>query len=189
MALSLINTETIPGTSAPDSLRAGAIKINNNFQSIVDDLVEISTEVCNLIADPCLYPKIHIVISRSEISYASIQPGDVLYRDTSYYSKAIATLSDKQEAIGVVYSVNRDDVHVCLEGYICNLQGLSVGKQYYLSPYTAGQLIRFPELFPCDIIKPICTAISSTEAIVQIKRSTFMVSREPDVYKIPDSIS
>jgi hypothetical protein len=176
MTSSLIQLVT-PEMPAADTLRVGAIKINNNFQISTEALSGIYALLCDFQIEPCMFfPKTRIIIDVSELNYTNVEPGDVIYRQSGYYDKASAQLDNSQEAIGVVYGIVGDDVYVCLDGYICDLTGLVAGKQYYLSPrpQTPGTLVTYEDLRQCDIMKPICTAISSTEAIIEIQRASFI---------------
>ena len=184
--MNTIHTETIVGSLTADTLREGAIKINNNFQLVADNLIDIQNTLCDLSNDVCSdYPKLSLTVSDTELLYSPVNVGDTLYHSGSGYDKALAEVSDTQEALGVVYHTHGDRVYIALDGYICNQQGLSAGEQYYLSSNTPGDLVTYSELNLCDVIKPIFIAISPTEAIVNIMRGSLQGLSNFEVYNFP----
>lgn len=184
--MDIINVETITGTVTADSLREGAIKINNNFNLVTQSLIDIQNVLCNIDTDICnLHPKLSITVDVSDFQYTPIEVGNVLFHSGSGYDLALAELSDAQEAIGIIHYIDNDKVYITLDGYLCNQQGLSAGTQYYLSNSDPGKVITLSDATTCDVLKPIYTAISPTEAIVNIMKSSLIGIEDFNIYNFP----
>ncbi len=111
-----------------------------------------------------------------------MQVGDVLYFAPSsnqfpdgIWNYALATSGFEQEALGVVSSV--DNCNGCftltINGYVSSGDFPSMllpGSTYFLSMYTPGKTSTGNASLPSYVSKPIYTAISNNEIIVDIKR-------------------
>jgi len=93
--------------------------------------------------------------------------GNLLYLNSSTYTKAIATSSESSEIIGIVLDViDADNFVMCLPGSrITGLTGLTAGSIYYLSDTTAGEMTTSEPTTFGYISKPVLIADSTTSGI------------------------
>lgn len=105
--------------------------------------------------------------------------GDVIRRDSGgSYVKALGDSLANSLAIGVVSQVVSADAFKFVQvGLVNGLSGLVDGTQYYLSRDTAGALVSTLTTTDGEVNKAVLTAISTTAAYVDIKKS--------DVYATP----
>lgn len=97
--------------------------------------------------------------------------GDVLYLNSSTYTKAIATSSNAAEVVGIVSRVvSANQFELTMSGEVSGLSGLTAGTVYYLSATTAGAMSSTAPTTIGYIDLPIGVATSATSMYVVLKR-------------------
>jgi len=102
---------------------------------------------------------------------------DVLYHNGTTYAKATADTEAHAVVVGMVSEVIDSDTFIlATAGYVSGLSGLTAGSLYYLSPSTAGLLTATQPTTIGYVVKPIFTAISTTEGFLNIGASALVRS-------------
>lgn len=102
---------------------------------------------------------------------------DILYHNGTIYAKAKADSESTSDVVGIVSSVtDANNFTITMMGRI-TLSGLTAG-QYFLSEVTAGLATLTPPTTAGYVFKPVFTAISSTQAIIDIQ-SGVVISTTP----------
>ena len=182
------STGTIP---VADSIKDGFDKINANLQTVTEILQHFSDTYGKY------RENITLTYSISTLSTASIATkppavGDVLYFAPSsigypsgIWSYALATSGYEQEAVGVISNITYlpdscvpNCFTLTLNGYLSSvdLPARIPGVTYYLSMNTPGGTATNQPTSPNYVSKPIYTAISNNEIIVDIKRGALIAN-------------
>lgn len=92
---------------------------------------------------------------------------DVVYLNSTTWTKANANATATAEAVGVVSAVaGVDDFSVTMNGYVPGLSGLTAGSVYYVSDVTAGLLTTTAPTAVGSVVKPMLVAVTTTSGIV-----------------------
>lgn len=92
--------------------------------------------------------------------------GDVVYLNSTTYTKAIATSTAAAEAVGIVSAVaDADNFSLLMEGYITGLSGLTAGTVYYLSDSVAGALTATAPTTVGYVVKPLLVAATTAAGV------------------------
>lgn len=187
------NPDSLGTIPVADSIKDGFDKINSNFRTVTEILQHFSNTYGKY------RENITLTYSISTLSTASIATkppavGDVLYfapSSTEYpsgcWSYALATSGYEQEAVGVISNIKcstgvGDLTATCftltLNGYLSStdLPARIPGVTYYLSMNTPGGTSTSQPTSPNYVSKPIYTAISNNEIIVDIKRGALIAN-------------
>lgn len=106
--------------------------------------------------------------------------GDLVYLNSSTYTKAIATSAAAAEVVGIVSAVADANTFTLLySGRITGLSGLTAGSVYFLSRSTAGTASTTEPSTSGDISKPVYVADSTTTALLSIESRGYVVGTLP----------
>lgn len=93
--------------------------------------------------------------------------GDVLYLNSTTYTKARADAAATAESVGMVSAVaGVNNFTLSAAGQVNNLTGLTAGTPYFISPITAGAITAIEPTTVGHISKPIGIADSTTSLIL-----------------------
>jgi len=186
-SLSYINTgsENISGNGvhfSPDSIRVGMEKTNANMRTIknaVQNFADVYAKYRQNIGLTYSFEAVHPDILNDPSRHLTC--GDVMYfmpsavgLEDGCWNYACATSGYENEALGVVSFVSYPTscFGLIMNGYLSS-GGLPMsipGVTYFLSDVTPGKVMTVNPTTPGNISKPIYTAISNYEIIVDIKR-------------------
>lgn len=97
--------------------------------------------------------------------------GDILYLNSSTYTKARADAANTAEVVGMVSRViDANTFELTLSGEVTGLSGLTTGEVYFLSASTAGAVTITEPSIVGQISLPVGVASSTTSMYVQPKR-------------------
>ncbi|MCW1908620.1 MAG: hypothetical protein KIH63_004735 [Candidatus Saccharibacteria bacterium] len=103
--------------------------------------------------------------------------GDVVYLNSSTYTKAKADAASTAESVGVIsVIVDANTFTLVTNGQITTLSGLTAGTVYFLSDSTAGAYTATEPTTIGNISKPLFVAYSTTGAIVNNYRGKVIPS-------------
>lgn len=185
--LSFINTgsESISGNGVmytPDSIRVGMEKTNANMRTIkkaLQDFSDVYAKYRQNVGMVYSFESVHEPILTDPVRCLAV--GDVLYYMPSAadvpdgaWNWARATDGYEAEALGVVSFINwpTSCFGLVLNGYLSSdeLPIMIPGVTYFLSDTTPGRVMTVNPTTPGNISKPIFTAVSTNEIIIDIKR-------------------
>ena len=187
------NPENKPTVPNADSIKDGFDKVNANFKK--------TTEVFQHFGDVYGKYRQNIALTYStsslnpsQVAIQSPKVGDVLYfapSSTKYpdgcWSYAFASSGAESEALGVISSIvcpagypnlSAGCFTITLNGYVSSgdLPSQMPGATYFLSMYVSGGVSTSNPTSPNYVSKPIYTAISNNEIIVDIKRGALIAN-------------
>lgn len=192
-SLSFINTQTEdPSTGIswrPDSIRDGMNKVNCNMRAIdtvLQQFADVYGRYRQNISLIYTFTSFYTPSLTADPPTAYSRPpiiGDVLYFMASSveypmgcWNYAIATSGAESEAVGVISDVltagGMQCFAVTLNGYVSSDQmPMQIpGATYFLSDTLPGRLMTSNPTTPGRVSKPIYTAMSTREIVVDIKR-------------------
>lgn len=168
----------------PDTIHDGFEKINSNFQAI-DHVLRHFTDTYGRYRQNV---GVTYSLSTFDLSALSAQPmevGDALYFTTSSvdypfgrWNYAQAVSGAPSEVLGVVSHVDCDCFTMTINGYVSAAFGypLLPGATYFLDPYTPGKITLTNPTAHDQVSKPLFTAISNYEVMVDIKRGVLVAN-------------
>tara|TARA_R110000851_G_scaffold52364_12_gene124679 strand:+ start:17803 stop:18507 length:705 start_codon:yes stop_codon:yes gene_type:complete len=183
-------TGTVP---VADSIKDGFDKVNSNFKKVTEVLQHFG----NVYGKYRQNIALTYTISSLNPDTVTIQPpqvGDVLYFSPSStrfpdgcWSYALATSGYASEALGVISNIvcphgapnlSGACFTITLNGYVSSgdLPARIPGTTYFLSMYVSGGTSTSNPTSPNYVSKPIYTAISNNEIIVDIKRGALIAN-------------
>lgn len=170
----------------PDTLHDGFEKINANFKAVHDVLRHFSGNYGKYRKNLAITYSLSTFHPGDQAS-KPMQVGDALYYTASAfhpelpdggwrYAQAIS--GAPSEALGVVTDVTCDCFTMTLNGYVSASwpTPLLPGATYFLNASTPGQCTMVNPTAPFTVSKPMFTAISSNEAIIDIKRGVLVAN-------------
>ena len=193
-SLSYVVTQVTPDTPVADTIKQGFDKINSNFKAVERAFQDVGD------AYGKYRQNINLTYHLSSIYYDSLSSqglnvGDVLYYMASSaeypngcWNFAYPTSGAESEALGVVTKIycppqmsRLDGCFVLtLNGYVTGAFPTSMlpGSTYFLTTGAlSGKTAAFNMLTAGYVSKPIFTAISSNEIVVDIKRGVLVASK------------
>ena len=100
----------------------------------------------------------------------SFAVGNLLYLNSTTYTKAIATSAAASEVVGMVVATDGSTYFtVAPSGYVTGLSGLTAGTVYYLSPSSAGAMTATQPSTPTQVIKQVFVADTTTSGWLTIR--------------------
>ena len=168
----------------PDTINDGFRKINANFGAINYVLRHFTGTYGKYRQNVA----VTYSLSTFDIDALSAQPmevGDVLYFTTSSadypsgrWNYAMAVSGGASEALGVVSYVSCDCFTLTINGYLSGsfTSPLLPGATYYLDPWNPGKPTLVNPTTHHHVSKPLFTAISNYEAVVDIKRGVLVAN-------------
>lgn len=198
-SLSYVVTRTTPTQPIPDTIKQGFDKINSNFRAVEQAFQSVGNTYGRYRQNTNLVYHIS-AIQYDALTGQGLEIGDVLYYMTSSieypngcWNFAQSTSGLESEALGVVtkiYCPPQSTVEggcfvLTLNGYVSAnfVTPLMTGSTYFLSHTgnapggKAGKTRSFNGAqYPGYVSKPIFTALSQNEIIVDIKRGVLVAS-------------
>lgn len=191
-SLSYVVTEPTTTTPTPDTIKQGFDKINSNFSKVEHAFATFGDAYGRYRQNTNLTYHISCVNFNALSAQQGLKIGDVLYYELSSaeypngcWNFAYPTSGAESEALGVVTRVWCPDQVTTGGGcFVLTLNGYvsaafdtprMPGSTYFLTTGSlSGQTASFNTLTPGHVSKPIYTAISNNEIVVDIKRGVLV---------------
>lgn len=191
-SLSYVNTVVSPSHPTPDTIKQGFDKINNNFKLVENAFSTFGDAYGKYRQNINLTYHLSTINAEALSAQGGLRIGDVMYYSLSTadypegcWNFCYPTSGQESEALGVVTRIFCPDQITTSGGcFVMTLNGyvsagfaspMLPGSTYFLTTGTlSGQTAAYNTLTPGHVSKPIYTAISNTEIIVDIKRGVLV---------------
>lgn len=153
--------------SSPNTLNRGNVILNSNGDTNAVDFSAGTKDVFNDAPADLIHAARFSRESDQVFQVAhGFAVGDCVYNNSGSWAKSKADTESTARVDGVVSQViDSSNFYVMYDGRIEGLSGLTTGKQYYLSPDTAGAITTTK---PSKYIVEVLTTESSTKAWINI---------------------